>query len=392
MAKKGNRRLRALANEATSQRAPRFIPGEEEGPILSQLGFVLSSMLVFIVVLAGAVWFGARQVESSLESRAVQVLRASGYPDVQVSADGRELLAAGQVPVGTDDADIKEILETRVGAARSVQVDVRPVEFDVAGVQVPADPLEIAWADGAVRVVGTVSSGEVRNFVLSRLEVGFGDAVDADQLVVVEGVASEDDWLGRTLEAALVVAGEVDTGSIIVNSEADVVTVSAIMPDRQVRAEARRAVEELLDPSPLDFVSALTLEDAPPPPPRQEVVELQQDLDSLIAGKVVEFELASDELTDVGRALLDEVLEALRTVPNVAVEIAGHADASGSPELNLDLSTRRAEAVLAYLVSKGEDRSRFQVIGYGETQPIADNSTEEGRARNRRIEFVALED
>ena len=309
-----------------------------------------------------------------------------------MSADGRELLAAGQVPVGTDDADIKEILETRVGAARSVQVDVRPVEFDVAGVQVPADPLEIAWADGAVRVVGTVSSGEVRNFVLSRLEVGFGDAVDADQLVVVEGVASEDDWLGRTLEAALVVAGEVDTGSIIVNSEADVVTVSAIMPDRQVRAEARRAVEELLDPSPLDFVSTLTLEDAPPPPPRQEVVELQQDLDSLIAGKVVEFELASDELTDVGRALLDEVLEALRTVPNVAVEIAGHADASGSPELNLDLSTRRAEAVLAYLVSKGEDRSRFQVIGYGETQPIADNSTEEGRARNRRIEFVALED
>jgi OOP family OmpA-OmpF porin len=123
-----------------------------------------------------------------------------------------------------------------------------------------------------------------------------------------------------------------------------------------------------------------------------EVEELQEELDVLIEGKVVEFALNSDRLTGRGERLLDEILEALRIWPDVPVEIAGHADAQGADDLNLELSQRRADAVLAYLVEKGEDPERFQVIGYGETRPIADNATEEGRARNRRIEFVALID
>jgi OOP family OmpA-OmpF porin len=76
----------------------------------------------------------------------------------------------------------------------------------------------------------------------------------------------------------------------------------------------------------------------------------------------------------------------------VPVEIAGHADSQGSPERNLELSRRRAQAVLDYFVSRGEDPERFVAVGYGDTRPIADNSTEEGRQKNRRIEFIALEE
>ena len=76
----------------------------------------------------------------------------------------------------------------------------------------------------------------------------------------------------------------------------------------------------------------------------------------------------------------------------VPVEIAGHADAQGSPERNLELSRRRAQAVLDYFVSQGEDPERFVAVGYGDTRPIADNSTAEGRQKNRRIEFIALEE
>lgn len=393
MAKKTNRRLRELADDAYAERVPRFIPGEEEGPILSRLGFVFASAIVFLVVLAGAVVFGGRQIEASLENNAVQVLRGNGFTRVDVEADGRRLIATGTVSAEGDEEVVRQILLQRVDGTRDVDVDVAvTAPSELTPVEVPADPLEITWADGRVRVVGTVTNVEVRDFVLTRLDVGFPDAIDADGLVVVEGVADEGGWLGAALESVLIVAREVDTGSIIVNSEADVVTVSAVMPDRQTRAEARRAVEDLLDAGPLDFVSALTLEDAPPPPRREQVVELQQDLDSLIEGKVVEFELDSAELTPEGRALLDEVLEALRTVANVPVEISGHTDSQGTTEYNLDLSLRRAEAVLAYLAANGEDPGRFEVIGYGESQPVADNDTEEGRARNRRIEFTALED
>ena len=119
-------------------------------------------------------------------------------------------------------------------------------------------------------------------------------------------------------------------------------------------------------------------------------VPFTTDLDELIEGKVVEFEFDSAVLTDEGKALLDEIVAALKQVPLVPVEIAGHTDDVGSPESNLVLSRERAEAVLSYLLAAGEDADRFVVIGYGESQPIADNATEEGRARNRRIQFVAL--
>jgi len=121
-------------------------------------------------------------------------------------------------------------------------------------------------------------------------------------------------------------------------------------------------------------------------------VKLQENLDDLIEGKVVEFELNSDVLTPKGIALLDEILVALEKFPNVPIEISGHADSQGDAAANLDLSKRRAQTVLDYLVAHGEDTNRFAVVGYGETRPIADNSTAEGRARNRRIEFKALEE
>ena len=98
----------------------------------------------------------------------------------------------------------------------------------------------------------------------------------------------------------------------------------------------------------------------------------------------------SDRLTPVGIALLDEVIAALEQFPNVPIEIAGHTDNQGDPVENLDLSKRRAQAALDYLLDNGQDPARFVVEGYGEDQPVASNDTAEGRARNRRIEFKAL--
>jgi OOP family OmpA-OmpF porin len=106
---------------------------------------------------------------------------------------------------------------------------------------------------------------------------------------------------------------------------------------------------------------------------------------------VVEFEIDSFALTAKGRSLLDEVLAALDGAPDdIRIQIAGHTDNNGSDAENLLLSQRRAQAVLDYLVANGQDPERFETIGYGESQPVASNDTEEGRARNRRIEFTAL--
>jgi outer membrane protein OmpA-like peptidoglycan-associated protein len=71
--------------------------------------------------------------------------------------------------------------------------------------------------------------------------------------------------------------------------------------------------------------------------------------------------------------------------------VQGHTDATGTPEHNVRLSGERARAVMAWLVARGIDEGRLSAVGYGETVPLGDNATDEGRTRNRRVEFRILE-
>ena len=84
---------------------------------------------------------------------------------------------------------------------------------------------------------------------------------------------------------------------------------------------------------------------------------------------------------------MNEAYKALISNPDVQVEISGHTDSQGSDELNQDLSLRRAQAVKNWLVQKGIASNRIKTVGKGEKEPVADNTTAEGRAANRRIEF-----
>jgi OOP family OmpA-OmpF porin len=84
---------------------------------------------------------------------------------------------------------------------------------------------------------------------------------------------------------------------------------------------------------------------------------------------------------------LDQVATSLIERPDVKVEIGGHTDSQGSEAYNLKLSNARADAVMQYLISKGVKADNLTAKGYGETMPIADNATDEGRTKNRRVEL-----
>jgi len=101
----------------------------------------------------------------------------------------------------------------------------------------------------------------------------------------------------------------------------------------------------------------------------------------------VNFETNRDVITDYSKRILDRVAESLAAFPHVKVEVAGHTDSQGDDAHNLELSDRRARAVMAYLVERGVDASQMTAKGYGETKPIADNGTSQGRAKNRRVEL-----
>ncbi|HET9463054.1 MAG TPA: OmpA family protein [Thiobacillus sp.] len=105
----------------------------------------------------------------------------------------------------------------------------------------------------------------------------------------------------------------------------------------------------------------------------------------------VNFDNNQATLTPESFATLDQAAATLKEWGDVRVEVAGHTDSVGKDSYNLGLSQRRAEAVRQYLIEKGVPGNRLLARGYGETRPVADNATEEGRLKNRRVELVAIQ-
>lgn len=121
---------------------------------------------------------------------------------------------------------------------------------------------------------------------------------------------------------------------------------------------------------------------APPPAPVTETVVL----------KGVNFCFDCDTLSSEARQILDtNAMALINQRPNATFEVAGHTDAVGSDAYNQNLSERRAGSVRGYLVDQGVDASRMTAVGYGESQPVADNGTAAGRAENRRVELRITE-
>jgi outer membrane protein OmpA-like peptidoglycan-associated protein len=104
------------------------------------------------------------------------------------------------------------------------------------------------------------------------------------------------------------------------------------------------------------------------------------------------FQSGETQLLDEAMASLVEVVDLLQSEPDKNIRIEGHTDATGDSETNLEISTKRANAVLDALVSLGVDSARFTTTGMGEDFPIASNETEEGRSRNRRVDVILLDE
>ena len=114
----------------------------------------------------------------------------------------------------------------------------------------------------------------------------------------------------------------------------------------------------------------------------------QQLFSELLAKGRIRFEPGRAIIDQDSAGLLDRLIETAMRCPSADIEIAGHTDADGEDAVNQALSEKRAQAVLDYLIRAGLPASRFTPIGYGSSQPVASNDTAEGKAKNRRIDFL----
>lgn len=103
--------------------------------------------------------------------------------------------------------------------------------------------------------------------------------------------------------------------------------------------------------------------------------------------QIINFASGSSEIPADNKAILDQAATLLNKVTSVKLNVGGHTDSTGNAAANKALSQRRAQAVVDYLTSKGVDASKLVAQGHGSDQPVAENTTDEGRFKNRRIEF-----
>ena len=161
----------------------------------------------------------------------------------------------------------------------------------------------------------------------------------------------------------------------------------------RVRLPAKKSY--MIDLHANGFLSDMKRIDVPDNWPK-DVYNLNVELIKVKVGKKVVlnnilFETGKSILTAGSYAELDHLLNIMKENALMKIEISGHTDKTGSEPLNFKLSENRAKAVVDYLVQKGIDRSRMEFRGYGSLQPVADNATPQGRAKNRRVEFKILE-
>ncbi len=117
-------------------------------------------------------------------------------------------------------------------------------------------------------------------------------------------------------------------------------------------------------------------------------VDVSQEGDGILVNLPdVTFAVDSTAISPSFQATLDKVAQSMIQYPNSLIDVYGHTDSTGSEAYNMDLSKRRADSVARYLISRGVSSARIQTQGMGENYPVADNTTPEGRALNRRVEI-----
>lgn len=247
-----------------------------------------------------------------------------------------------------------------------------------------------AWAQGAVQdarriqavgaeagsqvvVGGQVPDEATRQAVLAALRQVYGMSNVVDKMEVVGDIGVPVNWAANVQKLLTPALKQVQRGQLQI--EGTQVVVSGDVNSETLRQKIVSDMASSLNP-------AYTVRNGL----RVPAVE-QSEIDAALANRIIEFEAGSATLTHKGREILDEMLPSFRRLTNQTVAIIGHTDDSGSRSLNLSLSQARADTVKGYLVNKGIDPAIMTTSGVGPDQPVAANDSDQGRARNRRIEF-----
>ncbi len=293
-----------------------------------------------------------------------------------IAIDGETAALSGQV--GSEELR-KQLVTQATAAAGNLKLNDA---LTLSGL--PVSPPFLAKLDGGKVVLdGTVPDQSAKNSIIDRAKELFGDGNFIDNLKIAapgSGLTFGSGWLNSILNWLGLLKRFGNNADVEFNGQS--VTLKGEVATEDIK---RRLLQDVAAALPgVQIIDRITVVESLL---TESEAKVQSDLKKQIEGKIIEFDFNSDKITPAGHAVLDQVAPILTGAADSNIEISGHTDNIGTDKVNQGLSQRRAAAVKSYLAGKGIAAARLNPKGHGASQPIADNSTEEGRAHNRRIEF-----
>lgn len=309
----------------------------------------------------------------------IRALAQIGQGSVTMSDADITLVAAMGTDPGTFDRVVGE-LETALPDVFALHAVLPEPEEDA-----PAGPPEFSATrspEGLVQMRGRLGDETLRDMVDSFARAAFG----SEQVYTATRIAPDlpADWPVRVL-AGLEALAQLHNGVLTVTP--DDVALSGVTHDPDTRAGITSLLSDKLGDAQ-EFNLSITYQ-APPEPedtlPDPE--QCEEQIAQVQSSSKIAFEPGSATVAADSRDTVNQIAEILRDCGPIRMEIQGHTDSQGREEMNQQLSQARAQSILNELRGRRVPTSSYTAVGYGETQPIADNDSEEGREENRRIEF-----
>ena len=321
----------------------------------------------------------------------------SQLPNAKIMLVDNKLTITGALEDGNKD----HIALFKAIQSRLASTDLGAIELDLkiaepkAPVEQAADEASAKAKDGllisrtekGVSIVGTVPSEEIKGLLVDQATRKFGPSGVEQDLAIQQGVKIAGLGYDEFKQAALT---SLQAVSRLEAGTADLSTDGlSLKGGAYYEAAMEKVKESLAGILPDGFSLNADLSVAAP----GEAVDAgicQTLLREALTDNTILFDSGKSTISEDSFGLLDGLIYTARRCPDSRIQIAGHTDSDGDDATNQLLSERRADAVVSYLSDAGLSLDRLEPKGFGETMPVADNNTAEGKAKNRRIEFVIL--
>lgn len=326
------------------------------------IGLLALGLLFFL-----AVPYYSQYIPEIIEESARKNLASINANWATVKATNRDLSLTGKAP--TTDSH-----QAAISALKQVHA-VRSIHDETTQNLVSPYVMSLEWRDEKLTLNSLVPDEESQQRVLEILQQKYGSNDISQQIKIAQGQPQKWTELVSTL---------LNNISILDRANVDLIDQQlGVSAQTEKTTDKNTLLQSLLPFETYGYhVNAHVI--------AKDVGKLrcQRQFDELLNDAQISFASGKAAINQTSYVLLNQLAQTAQVCPDASLEIAGHTDSRGAQEKNLLLSRERAQSVAQWLIKSGVDEQRMKTIGYGSKRPIADNRTESGRAKNRRIEFI----